>query len=113
MWFGLMVFDKAGYKMEGHKHMFDHVTFLSHGKFRVIKYDLNNEIELDEEVEAPCLIHIAKGNEHSIESLTDNASACCCHAIYESESNLFPIEADKVPIVGGTLKLSLTAMGRL
>lgn len=113
MWFGLMMFNKSGTKMEGHKHLFDHVTYLSHGKFRVIKYNLDDEVELDEVIDSPCFIHIAKGNFHSIESLTDDATACCCHAIYESEKHLFPIETDKVPVVNGSLKLSLIKMGQL
>jgi len=113
MWFGLMVFKKSGDLMEGHKHKFDHCTLLSYGQFRVIKYDLNNEIEINEVVDSPCLIHIAKENLHSIEALTDDARACCCHAIYEDEKDLFPIDVNKVPIVGGSLKLSLTEMNHL
>jgi len=108
MWFGLMTFKKTGDLMQGHKHKFDHCTLLSYGKFRVIKYDLNNTVEIDEIVEAPCLIHIAKDSLHSIEALTDDAQACCCHAIYESEQSLFPIDVNQVPIVGGSLKISLT-----
>ncbi len=106
MWFGLMEFDKAGDYIDGHKHMFDHCTLLTYGDFRITKYEDDNII-FNEIVKAPCLIHIEKNIQHKIESLTDNAIACCCHAIYESEKSLFPIETDKVPVVGGSLKLSL------
>ena len=42
MWFGLIEFKKSGDQIEGHQHMFDHCTILSYGKFRVVKFDLND-----------------------------------------------------------------------
>jgi len=107
MWFGLMTFKKIGDKVEEHKHMFDHVTLLSSGSFKVIKYNLSGDVELNEVVESPCLIHIEKGKNHSIEALTENSIACCCHAIYESENDKFPVDTSKVPLVGGSLKIPL------
>lgn len=107
MWFGLMEFHKAGDKLEQHHHKFDHCTLLSYGEFQIVKYFEDGTVELDEMIKAPCLIHIEKGRNHSLVAKTDGAIACCCHAIYESEQSLFPIETDKVPVVGGSLKLSL------
>jgi len=112
-WFGLITFEKAGDEVYEHSHIFDHSTILAHGEFRVIKYNKDNSIALDEVVQAPCIIHIEKGLPHTIIAKTDNAVACCCHAIYESEQSLFPIESDKVPIVGGSIKLSLVEMPQL
>jgi len=107
MWFGLLSFKSAGDTIEQHKHTFDHCTLLSYGEFHIKKFDENGDIELNEIIVAPCLIYIEKNKKHSITANTDNAVACCCHAIYESEQDLFPIDTKKVPIVGGSLKLSL------
>jgi len=107
MWFGLMEFKKSGDILHGHKHNFDHCTLLSYGKFKVIKLNLDNSIEINEILDAPCLVFIDKNKIHSIEALTDNAIACCCHAIYEKEKSLFPINGQNMPIVGGTLKVPL------
>jgi len=109
MWFGLMSFKNAGEKIPGHKHNFDHCTLLASGKFRVIKYGEDERIEYDEILTSPCIIFIDKDRIHSVEALTDNAVACCCHAIYEKEKDLFPIDASKVPIVGGQLLVPLAS----
>ncbi len=109
MWFGLLTFSKAGDGVDEHEHMFDHVTLLAHGTFEVVKYDEDKKVEFKEVLESPCLIYIEKNKRHSIVARTDGAIACCNHAIYESEKDLFPLDIGKVPIVGGSLKLSLLA----
>lgn len=66
---------KVGDKVQGHAHVFDHITLLSVGSVRM-KHDNGEAIHT-----APCLIVTPKGITHEFTSLTDFSLLCCIHAI--------------------------------
>lgn len=69
----------VGDKVEGHAHVFDHITLLSVGSVRM-KHD-NGEATYT----APCLIVTPKGITHQFTSLTDFSLLCCIHAIRDGD----------------------------
>jgi hypothetical protein len=74
-WIKQMHFKKAGDRMVGHKHNFDHQTLLAHGSFRVYVEDKVAEFE------APQVIFVEANKEHMIEALTEGAVGYCIHAV--------------------------------
>lgn len=70
---------KVGDKVEGHAHVFDHITLLSVGSVRM-KHDNGESIYT-----APCLIVTPKGITHQFTSLTDFSLLCCIHAIRDGD----------------------------
>lgn len=78
-WIKQMNFKKAGDRMLGHKHSFDHQTLLAYGKFRIYVEDKIAEYE------APQVIFIKAGKEHMIEALTPGAIGYCIHAVRNGE----------------------------
>lgn len=70
----------VGDKVEGHAHVFDHITLLSVGKVRM-KHDNGEQIHT-----APCLIVTPKGITHEFTNLVDQSILCCIHAIRNGDS---------------------------
>lgn len=70
---------KVGDKVQGHAHVFDHITLLSVGSV-LMKHD-NGEATYT----APCLIVTPKGITHEFTSLTDFSLLCCIHAIRDGD----------------------------
>jgi hypothetical protein len=70
---------KVGDKVQGHAHVFDHITLLSVGSV-LMKHD-NGEATHT----APCLIVTPKGITHEFTSLTDFSLLCCIHAIRDGD----------------------------
>lgn len=69
----------VGDKVEGHAHVFDHITLLSAGSVRM-KHDNGEAVYT-----APCLIVTPKGITHQFTSLTDFSLLCCIHAIRDGD----------------------------
>lgn len=69
----------VGDKVQGHAHVFDHITLLSVGSV-LMKHD-NGEATYN----APCLIITPKGITHQFTSLTDFSLLCCIHAIRDGD----------------------------
>jgi len=70
---------KVGDKVQGHAHVFDHITLLSVGSV-LMKHD-NGEATHT----APCLIVTPKGITHEFTSLTDFSLLCCIHAVRDGD----------------------------
>lgn len=90
-WIKQMHFIKAGDKMYGHKHNFDHQTILASGKFKVYVEDKIAEFE------APFIITVQKHKEHMIEAITPDATAFCVHAIRFGENEEDIMNPDDIP----------------
>lgn len=69
----------VGDKVQGHAHLFDHITLLSVGSVQM-RHD-NGEATYT----APCLIVTPKGVMHQFTSLTDFSLLCCIHAIRDGD----------------------------
>lgn len=65
----------VGDKVEGHAHVFDHITLLAVGKVQM-KHDNGEAIHI-----APCLIVTPKGITHQFVNLTEHSLLCCIHAV--------------------------------
>lgn len=70
-----MHFAQAGDTELGHKHEFDHLTLLAHGRLKVT---VNGESTT---FTAPHMIYIKKDIIHELEALEDNTIAYCIHAL--------------------------------
>jgi len=79
-----MKFKHKGDTMEGHKHTYDHATFLSKGSILI-----KNE-KMAKVFEAPISIFIDKNMKHEIIALEDDTVALCIHAIREVDSDIIP-----------------------
>lgn len=96
-WIKMMEFQGAGDIMEGHKHTFDHNTILAIGRFEV-------EVEGEKyEYEAPRVLKILKGKEHSIKSLDEYGLAFCLHILRDGERVEDIVDPDDIPGVGASL----------
>lgn len=69
-----------GDKVQGHAHVFDHITLLSVGKVRM-KHDNGEQIHT-----APCLIVTPKGITHEFTNLAEQSILCCIHAIRNGDN---------------------------
>ena len=69
----------VGDKVEGHAHVFDHITLLSVGKVRM-KHDNGEQIHT-----APCLIVTPKGIAHEFINLVEQSILCCIHAVRDGD----------------------------
>jgi quercetin dioxygenase-like cupin family protein len=65
---------KIGYICSGHKHTFDHTSFLATGRMRVWKDGV-----IDSDYVGPTGIFIEKNVEHKMLSLEDNTLFFCIH----------------------------------
>lgn len=76
----MMHFKNSGDAIEGHKHLFDHLTLLASGSLKVI-------VEGEETIfTAPHMIYITAEKAHQLVALEDNTVAYCIHAIRDKET---------------------------
>ena len=90
----MMHFVKAGDKILGHKHTFDHVTLLAHGS---LKIDINGA---DTIYKAPALVVIRKDKRHELTALEDNTVAVCINGIRDGDGVADLIDPAMVPSIG-------------
>lgn len=90
-WVKQMHFAKAGCLNPGHKHSFDHQSLLALGS---VKVTVNGE---DTIFNAPHIIFIGAGHEHTMVSLEDNTIVYCIHALRDGERVEDIIHPDDVP----------------
>lgn len=98
---------KVGDKVQGHAHVFDHITLLSVGKVHM-KHD-NGEATHT----APCLIVTPKGITHEFTSLTDFSLLCCIHAVRDGDGvdDVAPQEITEAQAMDLFFKNSVTVEG--
>lgn len=86
-----MHFTNTGDTEPGHAHPFDHMTLLAHGSLRVTVNDISTDYE------APEMIWISKGLQHSLTALEPNTVAYCIHALRKGEGIDDIIDPDSIP----------------
>ena len=69
----------VGDRVQGHAHVFDHITLLSVGKVHM-KHDNGEQVHT-----APCLIVTPKGITHEFTNLVQHSVLCCIHAIRDGD----------------------------
>lgn len=80
---------EGNWLIKGHRHTYDHTSFLFRGSMRVWK-----DGKLDRDYHAPCGIFIAKDVEHSMLTLEDHTSFGCIH-----NTHGFPVDELKKHLV--------------
>jgi hypothetical protein len=73
----------VGDKVQGHAHMFDHITLLSVGSVRM--RTVSGAQVKEKDFVAPALLVTPKGLVHEFTSLADKSLICCIHAIREGD----------------------------
>lgn len=90
----LIAIDKGGWIVKGHKHVYDHTSFLFSGSMRLWK-----DGELAGDFHAPTGILIQAGIEHSMLTLEDGTSWGCIHNMHgnapEDLEEMLTIQGDK------------------
>jgi len=90
----VMMFKGIGCTMEGHKHVFDHPTFLTRGQFEVYR---GNEVhEVDADIE-PTAILIEKGVVHKIVCTSEVGVGTCIHALRNGERVEDIVDPNDIP----------------
>ena len=96
-----MKFEKAGDTELGHKHPFNHITFLSSGKLKV-----ETEFGISE-FTAPHMIYIHKDYLHELTALEDNTVAYCVHALRDKDTEEI-LDSSQIPAGVDIIKAGLT-----
>jgi len=86
-----MTFKLTGDTMHGHKHTWDHLTLLAHGKLSV------NIEGVTTEFSAPHMIYIQKDREHTLTALEDNTVAYCIHALRNPDGSGDILDPSMIP----------------
>lgn len=92
IWSRQMHFKKTGDTELGHKHTYDHLTLLAHGKLKVTVN--NKDVTI---FEAPHMIFIEKDTEHMLEALVDNTVAYCIHALRDKDKSGDILDPNMIP----------------
>lgn len=85
LYFRPMVLRKTGDVVRGHKHNYDHVTFLYRGSINV-RYTLDNGETGERQYDAPARIEIRAGVIHEITALEDDTAADCIYPLRNSKT---------------------------
>lgn len=90
VYFRPMRFEKKGQVVEGHKHNFDHVTFIWRGavEVRVWRDDESRADAKPKRFSAPSKIMIAKDRFHEFTALEDGTMAECIYALRDGEGQV-------------------------
>jgi len=80
LWFRPMDFAQVGSVIKGHKHHYDHVTFLSRGAV-LVAYELPTGERGERVYSAPAAILIRKNVIHEITALEPGTRADCIYAL--------------------------------
>lgn len=86
-----MTFKLAGDVMEGHKHIWDHLTLLAYGKLSI---DVEGVIT---EFDAPHMIYIQKNKNHTLTALQDQTVAYCIHALRNPDGSGDILDPEMIP----------------
>jgi len=85
VWIRPIDFKGAGSVLQGHKHNYDHITWLSRGSV-LVRYEMPNGDKGERVYEAPYPILIRKDVIHEITALEDNTLADCIYALRDMQS---------------------------
>jgi hypothetical protein len=93
----MLHFAKAGDKIVGHKHTFDHLTLLASGSLRVVVDGKESEFK------APHLIWIDKDKVHELTALEDDTVAACINGIRGGDGVADLIDPSMIPAGGNVV----------
>jgi len=97
-----MFFREKGIIELGHRHPYSHASLVASGSVSVQLYDDESKKLLDPVVyKAPAMIMIAKNVAHQIESLEDETTVCCIHALRDETETI--IDPEMIPVPSGLL----------
>lgn len=85
IWIRPIDFQGAGSILKGHKHNYDHVTWLSRGAV-MVRYTTAEGDRAERIYIAPAAILIKRGIEHEITALEDGTQADCIYALRDLQS---------------------------
>ena len=92
VYFRPMRFEQKGEMTLGHKHNFDHVTFLWHGSVRLRAWqgsqDAPEVVPVDRQYAAPSRILIRREWFHEITALENQSYADCIYAVRDFDGNV-------------------------
>lgn len=90
--------------IDGHSHVFDHITLLAKGRV-LMKADGQEHEHI-----APCLIVTPKGVVHQFEALEHGTLLCCIHAVRNGDGidDIAPQNITEEQAIAMTLENSLT-----
>jgi quercetin dioxygenase-like cupin family protein len=92
-----MFFREKGIVELGHRHPYSHASLVASGSVSVQVYDDENKKLLDPVVyKAPSMIMIEKDIAHQIESLEDETTVCCIHALRDETETI--IDPEMIPL---------------
>lgn len=74
---------KAGDKGESHKHEFDHITFVTRGKVRVVVKDGGDFV-----VSEGGFFPVPRDQEHQVEALEDDSRIWCVFALRDDQGQV-------------------------
>jgi hypothetical protein len=95
VWIRQIELEHIGDEMGGHSHTFDHQHLLSIGKLRVQVGDAVGEYE------APAIIFIRKGLDHTLTAMSDYTLGYCIHPIRDGYRVEDIIDPDSAPVFAG------------
>lgn len=94
----MMNFKEKGHKEFGHKHFYDHAMIVAKGSILVKVYDEeNDELLPPVEYKAPASVFIRKMLIHEIESLEDDTTTICVHALRDETDTIISPSMLPVP----------------
>jgi len=93
-----MFFKEKGIIELGHRHPYSHASLVASGSVSVQVYDDENKKLFDPVVyKAPAMIMIEKDVAHQLESLEDETTVCCIHALRDETETIIDPEMIPVP----------------
>jgi hypothetical protein len=84
----MMFFKNKGDVENGHKHVFDHATQVSHGSVLVETLSDDGALTASKVFKAPDMIFIDKDKFHRITALEDETVCSCIHAIKTDDGEI-------------------------
>lgn len=75
-----MLFENAGDSEQGHTHRYDHITFLAHGRLRVVTELATTDFS------APQMIFIDRDHYHELIALDQRTVAYCIHPLRSKDT---------------------------
>jgi hypothetical protein len=91
LWSRQMTFINKGDIEHGHKHNYDHLTLLAHGRLKVTVDGISTEFV------SPHMIFISKDKQHELEALEDNTVAYCIHALRDADKSGDILDPGMIP----------------
>lgn len=90
IWVRQVKLEKTGDQIDGHKHHFDHVSFLTKGSVKVFVEENDPK-----EFKAPTFIIMKKEHQHKVVALEDDVDWFCVFALRDIDGSVIEIYEDR------------------